>query len=120
VHVSVTNKVSRLRNEQREQPITESKRIDKYLKAEQLAKDVEAFIFNNSINLNESSELEKVFFGDQIEKLLERVTSLGLEMKSTPEPKSFSVIKEKYFPPVAKDKASGSKNETKQAHSCCS
>jgi len=54
VHVSVTNKVSRLRNEQREQPITESKRIDKYLKAEQLAKDVEAFIFNNSINLNES------------------------------------------------------------------
>jgi hypothetical protein len=107
VHVSVTNKVSRLRNEQREQPITESKRIDKYLKAEQLAKDVEAFIFNNSINLNESSELEKVFFGDQIEKLLERVTSLGLEMKSTPEPKSFSVIKEKYFPPVAKDKASG-------------
>jgi len=28
-------------------------------------------------------------------------------MKSTPEPKSFSVIKEKYFPPVAKDKASG-------------
>jgi len=107
VHVSVTNKVSRLRNEQREQPITESKRIDKYLKAEQLAKDVEAFIFNNSINLNESSELEKVFFGDQIEKLLERVTSLGLEMKSTPEPKAFSVIKEKYFPPVAKDKASG-------------
>jgi len=113
VHVSVTNKVSRLRNEQREQPITESKRIDKYLKAEQLAKDVEAFIFNNSINLNESSELEKVFFGDQIEKLLERVTSLGLEMKSTPEPKSFSVIKEKYFPPVAKDKASGATAKTK-------
>lgn len=107
VHVSVTNKVSRLRNEQREQPLVESKRIDKFLKAEQLAQSTEAFVFNNSINLNESSELEKVFFGDQIEKLLERVTNLGLEMKSTPEPKSFSVIKEKYFPPVAKDKASG-------------
>jgi hypothetical protein len=107
VHVSVTNKVSRMRNEHREQPLAESKRIDKFLKAEQLSKLTEAFVFNNSINLNESSELEKVFFADQIEKLLERVTSLGLEMKSTPEPKSFAVIKEKYFPPVAKDKASG-------------
>jgi dephospho-CoA kinase len=53
VHVSVTNKVSRLRNEQREQPLVESKRIDKFLKAEQLAQSTEAFIFNNSINLNE-------------------------------------------------------------------
>jgi len=105
VHVSVTNKVSRLRNEQREQPIAESKRIDKFLKAEELAKDVEAFIFNNSINLNESSEMEKVFFGAQIEKLLERVVELGLEIKTTPEPKSFTVIKEKYFPPVAKHKS---------------
>ena len=107
VHVSVTNKVSRLRNEQREQPLVESKRIDKFLKAEQLAQSTEAFIFNNSINLNESSELEKVFFADQIEKLLERVTNLGLEMKTKAEPKAFSVIKEKYFPPVVKDKASG-------------
>ena len=107
VHVSVTNKVSRLRNEQREQPLVESKRIDKFLKAEQVAQSTEAFIFNNSINLNESSELEKVFFADQIEKLLERVTNLGLEMKTKAEPKAFSVIKEKYFPPVAKDKASG-------------
>ncbi len=105
VHVSVTNKVSRLRNEQREQPIAESKRIDKFLKAEELAKDVEAFIFNNSINLNESSEMEKVFFGAQIEKLLERVVELGLEIKTTPEPKTFTVIKEKYFPAVAKHKS---------------
>jgi dephospho-CoA kinase len=105
VHVSVTNKVSRLRNEQREQPIAESKRIDKFLKAEELAKDVEAFIFNNSINLNESSEMEKVFFGAQIEKLLERVVELGLEIKTTPESKTFTVIKEKYFPAVAKHKS---------------
>jgi dephospho-CoA kinase len=107
VHVSVTNKVSRQRNEQREQPLAESKRIEKYLRAEELAQFTEAFVFNNSINLNESSELEKVFFADQIEKLLERVVNLGLEMKSKPEPKSFAVIKEKYFPPVAKDKESG-------------
>jgi hypothetical protein len=107
VHVSVTNKVSRLRNEQREQPIAESKRIDKYLKAEQLAKDVEAFIFNNSINLNESSEMERLFFGSQIEKLLERVVELGLHIEETPAPKSFSILREKKFPPVAKDKASG-------------
>ena len=105
VHVSVTNKVSRLRNEQREQPLIESKRIDKFLKAEKLANYTEAFVFNNSINLNESSEMEKVFFANQIEKLLERVVDLGLEMKSTPQPKSFLVIKEKYFPPVAKHKS---------------
>jgi hypothetical protein len=105
VHVSVTNKVSRLRNEQREQPISENKRIEKFLKAEELAKDVEAFIFNNSINLNESSEMEKLFFGAQIEKLLERVVELGLQLHVQPEAKSFTVIKEKYFPPVAKHKS---------------
>jgi len=105
IHVSVTNKVSRLRNEQREQPLIESKRIDKFLRAEKLAEETGAFVFNNSINLNESSEMEKVFFGSQIEKLLERVVELGLEMKTIPEPKSFTVIKEKYFPPVAKHKS---------------
>ena len=107
VHVSVTNKVSRLRNEQREQPIAESKRIEKYLKAEQLAKDVEAFIFNNSINLNESTEMERVFFGSQIEKILERIMTLGLEIQDESSPKSFTLLREKKFPPVAKDKESG-------------
>jgi len=107
VHVSVTNKVSRLRNEQREQPIAESKRIEKYLKAEQLAKDVEAFIFNNSINLNESTEMERVFFGSQIEKILERIMTLGLEIQEESSPKSFTLLREKKFPPVAKDKESG-------------
>jgi hypothetical protein len=105
VHVTVTNKVSRMRNEQREQPIAESKRIDKFLKAEKLSDTYECFKFNNSINLNESSELEKVFFASQIEKLLERIVDLGLEIKTTPEPKTFTVLKEKYFPPVAKHKS---------------
>ncbi len=49
--------------------------------------------------------MEKVFFGSQIEKLLERIVELGLEIKTTPEAKSFLVIKEKYFPSVAKHKS---------------
>lgn len=102
IHVNVTNKVSRLRNEQREQPISESKRIDKFLKAEKLSEKFDCFRFNNSINLNESSELEKVFFASQIEKLLERVVGLGLQMKSEPEPKSFFVIREKVKEPTGK------------------
>ena len=106
VHVSVTNKVSRLRNEQREQPLEENKRIDKLLKAEQLAKDVDAFVFNNSINLNESNQMEQIMFGAQIEKLLERLVNHGLSLYVQPEPKSFTVIKEKYST-VKKDKASG-------------
>jgi len=107
VHVSVTNKVSRLRNEQREQPISETKRIDKYLKAEKLAQQVEAYIFNNSINLNESSEFERVFFASQIERLLERIVDLGLPMLESAEPKTFMHLREKKFPPVAKDKETG-------------
>lgn len=105
VHVGVTNKVSRLRNEQREQPLTESKRIEKFLKAEKLAEGYNCFNFNNSINLNESSELEKIFFASQIEKLLERVVGLGLEIKQEAEPKAFLTIKEKYFPPVKHHKS---------------
>jgi dephospho-CoA kinase len=107
VHVTVSNKVSRLRNEQREQPIDESKRIDKFLKAEKLAQQTEAYIFNNSINLNESSEFERVFFASQIEKLLERIVDLGLPMLEEAEPKTFMHLREKKFPPVAKDKESG-------------
>ena len=107
VHVSVTNKVSRLRNEQREHPLVENKRIDKLLKAEQLAKDVAAFVFNNSINLNESNQMEQIMFGAQIEKLLERLVNHGLPIYVQPEPKSFTVIKEKYFPTVKKDKDTG-------------
>lgn len=106
VHVSVTNKVSRLRNEQREQPLEENKRIDKLLKAEQLAKDVDAFVFNNSINLNESNQMEQIMFGAQIEKLLERLVNHGLTLYVQPEPKSFTLIKEKHST-VPKDKATG-------------
>jgi hypothetical protein len=94
VHVSVTNKVSRIRNEQREQPLVETKRIEKFLKAEKLSENYNCFVFNNSINLNESSEMEQIMFGSQIEKLLEHVVGLGLEIKSESEQKFFMVIKE--------------------------
>ena len=46
VHVSVTNKVSRMRNEQREQPLVETKRIDKFLKAEKLAEYCPTWVLN--------------------------------------------------------------------------
>ena len=63
VFVSVTNKVSRLRNSLRDNPLVETRRIEKFLAAERLAESIEdAFVFNNSINLNESSDMEKVFF----------------------------------------------------------
>lgn len=89
VYVSVTNKVSRLRNGLRDQPLPENKRIDKWLKAEKLAERVDCFNFNNSINLNESNELEQVLFAGQIERLLSRLVEKGLEIKESAEPKSF-------------------------------
>ena len=108
VFVSVTNRVSRDRNAARVNPLDESKRIEKWYKAEKLSESLEeVFVFNNSINLNESSEMEKVFFGDQIEKLLERLVEQGLEIKSGSEPKTFTLIREKKFPAVTKDKESG-------------
>jgi hypothetical protein len=95
VYVSVSNKVSRVRNEEREDPLPENKRLEKWYRAEKLAEELDCFVFNNSINLNESSQMEQVMFGGQIEKLLERLVSHGL------------VISEKKFAPVAKDKESG-------------
>ncbi len=93
VYVSVSNKVSRVRNEERESPLSENKRLEKWYRSEKLAEELDCFVFNNSINLNESSELEQIMFGGQIENLLERLVSLGL------------VLVEKKV--VPKDKASG-------------
>jgi hypothetical protein len=82
VYVSVTNKVSRDRNLMRTNPLVESKRLEKWYRADKMAKSIEnVFEFNNSINLNESGEMEKVFFAAQIEKILSRLTENGLELK---------------------------------------
>lgn len=105
VYVTVTNKVSRMRNEGREDPLPENKRLEKWYRAEKLKEELDCFVFNNSINLNESGEIEKVLFASQIEKLLERLVTSGLKLQEKPDPKSFTVIKEKYFPPVAKHKS---------------
>lgn len=94
VHVAVTNKVSRVRNEQRDQPLVENKRIEKFLKAEKLAESIDCFVFNNSIDLIESSQIEQIMFASQIEKLLERLIEHGL------------VLAEKKFAPVKHDKES--------------
>jgi dephospho-CoA kinase len=95
VYVSVSNKVSRERNQARLNPLREDVRIGKMLKAERLAKSIpETFTFNNSLNLSESSEMEKVFFASQIQKLLERVVGMGLELQQTPSPKNFAKIRQ--------------------------
>jgi len=105
VYVTVTNKVSRMRNEERDNPLLENKRLEKWYKSEKLKEQIDCFVFNNSINLNESGEIEKVLFAGQIEKLLERLISQGLIILEKPEPKTFTAIKEKYFPPVTKHKS---------------
>ena len=107
VYVSVSNKVSRERNDARDIPLSEQKRLEKWYRAEKLAEELDCFVFNNSINLNESSDMEKVFFGAQIEKLLARVVDHGLEIQEESQPKAFTLLREKRFPAVAKDKESG-------------
>jgi uncharacterized protein YaaR (DUF327 family) len=95
VFVSVTNKVSRDRNALRDNPLNENKRLEKWYRADKFAKSLsESFEFKNSLNLNSSSELEKIFFANQIEKLLERIVDHGLEIKETAEIKTFTAIKE--------------------------
>jgi dephospho-CoA kinase len=85
VYVSVTNKVSRDRNARRANPLVENKRLEKWYRADKLARAFEnAFVFNNSINLNESGEMEKVFFAAQIEKILSRLTENGLALQEAP------------------------------------
>ena len=69
--VSVSNKVSRLRNDGRMKPMNESARIRKWLDAESInAGLTNTFIFKNSINLTEASTTELKTFQDQIEAYL--------------------------------------------------
>lgn len=108
IYVSVSNKVSRIRNEQRENPLTETKRIDKWLKTEKLVEKLEdVFVFNNSMNLNEASQFEKLIYEDQTQKLEKRIIELGVSPVATPELRTFTVLHERKFPPVRYDKESG-------------
>lgn len=93
VLVEVSNKVSRERNAERKQPLPENKRLEKWYMMNKLHKELDdCFVFNNSINLAESSEMEKILFGSQIEKLLERIVSHGLEMSKENIQKTFKTF----------------------------
>lgn len=108
IYVSVTNKVSRQRNEQRENPLLESKRIQKFLGVEKLVESLDdVFVFNNSMNLNAASEFEKLIFEDQTKKLENRIEEHNINPVEVPGLKSFTVILEKFKNKVPKDKESG-------------
>jgi dephospho-CoA kinase len=108
IYVSVTNKVSRQRNEQRENPLHESKRIQKLLNTEKLVESLDdVFVFNNSMNFNAASAFEKLIFEDQTVKLESRIQGHGINPVETPELRSFTVITERFKNRVAKDKESG-------------
>lgn len=108
IYVSVTNKVSRIRNEQRETPLNESKRIEKFLSVENLVESLEdVFVFNNSMNINAPSQFEKLIFEDQTVKLEQRILEHGIQPVENPQLKSFRLLAEKFKRKVAKDKESG-------------
>ena len=64
----------------RANPLPENRRIEKWLKSEKLSEAYNCFKFNNSINLNESTDMEQIMFAAQIEKLLERIVQHGLHI----------------------------------------
>lgn len=79
--VSVSNKISRERNENRDKPMNESTRIRKWLDAEKAALAFEdCFVFTNSINLTEASSKELSGFQNQIESYLGYLLDHGYNM----------------------------------------
>ena len=108
IHVSVTNKVSRLRNDQRENPLNESKRIEKFLNVEKLVEQLDdVFVFNNSMNINAASAFEQLIFEDQTNKLEQRLEEYNIRRVDNAELKTFTIINEKFKRRVARDKESG-------------
>lgn len=77
--VSVTNKVSRERNEMRDRPLKEQARIRKWLDAENIQLE-NSFIFKNSLNLTEASESDLRGFQGQIEQYLKFLFDNGYQM----------------------------------------
>jgi len=76
--VSVTNKVSRERNDMRARPMNESTRIRKWLDAERTTDMFEGvFKFENSLNLSEASQKELSVFQMQIEAFLKFMIENG-------------------------------------------
>lgn len=116
VFVSVSNKVSKERNLDREEPLIENKRLERWYRAEKMAEELDCFVFNNSINLIESSEMERVLFGNQIEKLLERLVGLGLKIQEESKPKTFLSLKEKVYMPAKYKTGNPKTDKARAAH----
>lgn len=78
--VSVSNKISRERNDSRIKPMNEATRIRKWLDAENMAMKLENFfVFTNSINLSESTASDLQLFREQIAKYLGFLLENGLQ-----------------------------------------
>ena len=80
--VSVSNKVSRERNESRDRPLNEVSRIRKWLDSEHISNNLESvFTFKNSINLMEATKTELTEFQTQIADYLGFLLESGLLME---------------------------------------
>jgi hypothetical protein len=76
--VSVTNQVSRQRNSLRDNPLTESVRIRKWLDCEKIQENLEnTFQFKNSINLHKAATFELLIFQEQIANTLKFLIDKG-------------------------------------------
>lgn len=78
--VTVTNKVSRLRNETRDRPLNEQTRIRKWLDAANIQLP-NTFVFDNSINLMEASATDLTNFQGQIAQYLKFLQDNKYTMK---------------------------------------
>lgn len=111
--VSVTNQVSRQRNEIRDRPLNESVRIRKWLDTEKIDEQLDnCFKFKNSINLNKCTEIELLMFQEQIENTLKFMLDNGYDMQEAKNPVAKNVFKFNK-PKVQKDK---SKYQRKPKH----
>lgn len=82
--VSVTNKISQMRNRERFNPMNESTRLQKWIEAESAITTFNnIFIFNNSVNLREATEEELNVFQSQIENYLEYLIGNGFIFEET-------------------------------------
>lgn len=80
--VSVSNKVSRERNESHNRPLNEQVRIRKWLNAENIASELDnMFVFKNSINLKEATQSDLMEFQKQIESYLKFLLENDLTME---------------------------------------
>lgn len=92
--VSVTNQVSRQRNDSRTRPLDESVRIRKWLDTEKLEEQFDnCFKFKNSINLNRCTEIELLMFQEQIENTLKFMLDNGYNIQEVKNPVAKNLLR---------------------------